>query len=339
MLDFIPADDREDGGGKSAVRHHDVRIHRAAQREIGIPGVEDRGADAMKIPLRRRCHIDAAPDLETGGIFNRDRRLAIVAIKNQRRPVLAVFFEPCPVTLAPHGDAAAQVERVPHQVLPRPDFHHAAAQSGDVIHRGLQCPVIAPDNSGVAVADRDRHRRLRVQVVLRVAASGLVGGRETGGQNKSDDPAGHGGDGRMVCHGRHDGRAAHSANRQLRASPEAARHPQTKASIHGIASPPRCGRGDPRRPAARQRCPPVQFAIWFLKICCDPFSRVLPPTGRQTIYRPAAHSPCGTLRAGKFVATRSQEQPRPPQGDIRIAGSRQPARNSYVTLRIKLKIS
>ena len=174
ILNFIATDHWVNGGGKPAIRHHDVSIHGAGQSQIGVLSIEDRRTHPVEIALGSGGHVNPTAQPKSGGIFKRHSGLAIVAIGTQRAAILAFFFQNGLVPSSSHGDTAAQVQGIPHRVGPGADLHHAASKLANIINGRLQGPMILADDIRIVLAHTNHHCRTGMQFVLGILATCLV---------------------------------------------------------------------------------------------------------------------------------------------------------------------
>ena len=112
----------------------------------------DGGVKSARVVVR---DADTVSGREAGRAGNGDLFLAVVAIQRERAfngiRLKEHGFFPAPAD----RDMVFQVQRVPHRIGSGTDFHGSAAQTRDIIHGGLESPVVVSGYIGFGLTDGD----------------------------------------------------------------------------------------------------------------------------------------------------------------------------------------
>ena len=154
-FDAIAADDRERGRRAGVSRNEIVAQHGfiRAERVAFCPyQCADYGVESARIVVR---NADPVARREPGGGGNRDLFLAVVAVERERALNGIRLEENGLRPLSTDGDVVPQVQRVPHRVGSRADFHGPSAQPRDIVHGRLNGPVVTSGYIGLGMTDGD----------------------------------------------------------------------------------------------------------------------------------------------------------------------------------------
>ncbi len=164
LFEIVSADDWKHRNRLGTVVGHAIRVKRLVDREgaaVSTGNAGDGGVEAARVFVPYR---HAATDVEAGRVLYGYLFLAVIAVADKRRTDRVGFAQDCLAAGAAHRDVRAQMQGVAHQVGARADLHRAATERGDVIHCGLQRTIIAANNLGSGLGDRDAwalfHRRM-----------------------------------------------------------------------------------------------------------------------------------------------------------------------------------
>jgi len=163
-FDVIAANHGEDSPCFGLVVHHAVGHQRFVNRESVTVAPRDAGNGRMESSRAAVPDRDAVAHGEAVRVGHRDLLLAEVAVQSQERYGTVGLSQDRFAFAAPDSNIRSQVQRIIHQVFARPDRNGSASESGDIIDRRLQRPVVTTYQLGILSANRYERQFLHRRV-------------------------------------------------------------------------------------------------------------------------------------------------------------------------------